>query len=153
VTREEMEKGFLTTRWDGRFTLVCRNPVFVVDGAHNPDAAEKLKQSVQMYFPDVRLIFIMGMFRDKDYEEVARIMAPLADQIFTVTPPDPVRGLLAEDFAETIRVYNEKVKACASLREAVESAFEAANPEDVIISFGSLSFAGETIQMVRERNR
>ncbi|MGI6011340.1 MAG: bifunctional folylpolyglutamate synthase/dihydrofolate synthase [Ruminococcus sp.] len=153
ATKEEIEEGFLKTRWDGRFTLVCKEPCFIVDGAHNPDAAFKLKQSVQMYFPQERLIFIMGMFQDKDYDKVAEIMAPMADKIFTLTPPDPVRGLPAEKFAETIRRYNERVRACGSLEEAVESAFQAAGKEDVIISFGSLSFAGETIKMVRERKR
>ena len=65
VTNEEIEKGFLETRWEGRFTVLSRNPYFIVDGAHNVDAAMKLRQSIMTYFPQKRLIFIMGMFRDK----------------------------------------------------------------------------------------
>lgn len=153
VTREEMEEGFLKTRWDGRFTVVSKKPYFIVDGAHNPDAAIKLKQSIQMYFPRKRLIFIMGMFKDKDYEKVAEIMAPMAARIFTVTPPDPSRGLPSGIFAKTIEKYNENVTASQSLEEAVDSAFKEAGEEDVIISFGSLSFAGAAIKLAGDRKR
>lgn len=151
VTKEEIEEGFRTTRWDGRFTVVNEEPCFVVDGAHNPDAAEKLKQSVQFYFPGRRLIFIMGMFKDKDYKKVAGLMGPLAQKIFTVTPPDPSRALPASELAKVLESDCPDTRACDSLEEAVEAAFGAAGPEDVILSFGSLSFAGDTIRMVRNK--
>lgn len=151
VTDAAITEGFLKTRWDGRFTVLCKDPYFIVDGAHNPDAAYKLKQSIQMYFPQKRLIFIMGMFADKDYKEVLETMTPMADQIFTVTPPDPVRALPAETFADAIKPYNENVKACGSFAEAVENSFAAAKADDVIVSFGSLSFVGEMTRLVREK--
>lgn len=151
VTNEEIEKGFLETRWEGRFTVLSRNPYFIVDGAHNVDAAMKLRQSIMTYFPQKRLIFIMGMFRDKDYRQVAGLMAKMADCIFTVTPPDPVRALPAEEFARVIREVNPKVTACTSLKEAVGRSFVAANSEDAILSFGSLSFVGEVTRLVKER--
>ncbi len=151
VTNAEIEEGFLKTRWEGRFTVLSQNPYVIVDGAHNPDAARKLRQSIQTYFPHKRLIFIMGIFRDKDYHQIAEIMAGMADCIFTVTPPDPARALPAEEFAKVIREFNPKVTACTSLKEAVGRSFVAANSEDVILSFGSLSFVGEVTSLVRER--
>ena len=151
VTDEEIAEGFLKTRWDGRFTVLCREPWFVVDGAHNPDAVYKLQQSIQMYFSQKRLIFIMGMFADKNYSEVAQTMAPMADRIFTVTPPDPARALPAETFAEVIAPYNGNVKACSTFAEAVDASFAAAEKDDVIISFGSLSFVGEVTRLVHKK--
>lgn len=151
VTKEEIEEGFRITRWDGRFTVVNQEPCFVVDGAHNPDAAEKLKQSIQFYFPGKRLIFIMGMFKDKDYKTVAGLMAPMAQKIFTVTPPDPSRALPAEEFADVLKEYCTDTTACDSIEEAVGSAFASAGPKDVILSFGSLSFAGDTIRLVQNK--
>ena len=78
-------------------------------------------------------------------------MAKMADCIFTVTPPDPVRALPAEEFARVIREFNPKVTACTSLKEAVGRSFVAANSEDAILSFGSLSFVGEVTRLVKER--
>lgn len=151
VTDLQMEEGFLKTQWEGRFTVLAKRPYFIVDGAHNPDAAMKLKQSIQTYFPQKRLIFIMGMFADKDYRLVAELMAGMADCIFTVTPPDAARALPAEEFAKVIREFNSKVTACTSVKEAVGRSFVAANSEDVILSFGSLSFVGEVTGLVKER--
>ena len=65
--------------WRGRFTVISREPVIVMDGAHNPAAAEELRKSLELYFPDKKLFYIFGMFQDKDYEKVTEITAPFAD--------------------------------------------------------------------------
>ena len=151
ITEEDITEGLYETRWDGRFSLIARDPFFVVDGAHNPGAAEKLKQSIANCFAGRRLIFIMGMFQDKDYRQVVSMLAPMADRIFTVTPPDPSRAFPAEKLAEVVEEFNSAVAPCNSFSHAVECAYAAAGPEDVIISFGSLSFIGEITKIVKER--
>ena len=67
-----------------------------MDGAHNPDAARKLRDSIEQYFAGKRLIYINGVFADKDYREIIRITAPLASEIFTVATPGSARALPAE---------------------------------------------------------
>ena len=52
-----------------------KDPYLVVDGAHNPDAARKLQESLRMYFPNREFVFLMGVFRDKQYETIAERMA------------------------------------------------------------------------------
>ena len=79
------------------------------------------------------------MFRDKDHDRVAGILASMAAAILTVQTPDNPRALPAEELAETVRKYNPHVKACQSLDDAVKCARELAGPNDVILSFGSLS--------------
>ena len=58
------------TVWNGRFTVLCTEPLFVVDGAHNPAAADMMAASIEHYFKGKRLIYIMGVFGDKDYRSV-----------------------------------------------------------------------------------
>ncbi|MBQ8184152.1 MAG: bifunctional folylpolyglutamate synthase/dihydrofolate synthase [Lachnospiraceae bacterium] len=149
VPEEALREGLKKTTWNGRFTIVDREPLFIVDGAHNRDAADRLKEALQLYFKDRRLIFIMGVLADKDYEYIAKELAPLASQIVTIMTPDNPRALPAEALAETVSAYNPNVQAAAGLREAVQLARAAAGPKDVIVAFGSLSYLGELSRYVK----
>src|SRR5699024_5228399 len=88
-----VKQGMEKTRWPGRFHVIGEKPVFILDGAHNEDAALRLRESVESYFPGRRRLGIMGVFRDKDYERIAQIMGPVMDEIRPVDLPDRNRGL------------------------------------------------------------
>ena len=142
VSEENLRRGLLETLWPGRFEVLREKPYFVIDGAHNEPAAKKLVQSVSAYFSNKRIIYIMGMLKDKEYEKVAEITYPYADQIITVTPPENKRALSAMDLAAAVSVYHPRVTTAGSVEEAVEMAYLLAGKEDVILCFGSLSFLG-----------
>ena len=121
-----------------------------MDGAHNRDAARVLRDSILQDLKGRRLIFIMGVLADKEYEVVAEQTAPLAEEILTIMTPDNPRALSAEALAETVRKYNPHVRAMGSIRDAVREARRLAGSEDVILAFGSLSYLGE---LYREANK
>ena len=123
-----------------------------MDGAHNPDAADKLRQSVRQYFAGRRLFFIIGVLKDKDYRRVVSMTAPLAEQIFTIETRDNDRAL-PEELAEVIAEYNPRVAACQRISDAVEQAYLAAGKDDVILAFGSLSFLGELTRRYQNTGR
>lgn len=134
-------KGLSKTRWPGRFEIIrSSSPVFVIDGAHNEAAAARLRESIDIFFADSRLTFIMGTFRDKEYRENVRLTAKRAEKIYTVTPPGK-RGLPAEELAAAIREYNSAVYPCDTVKEAVKRSIE--DGTDAVIAFGSLSFLSE----------
>ncbi len=151
VAESKLREGFLNARWPGRFSVVGKKPYFIVDGAHNEDAAGRLAQSVEFYFTNRRIIYIMGVLRDKEYEKIIRLTQGLADQIITVAAPDNPRALPAYQLAREIAGVHEKVTAADSLEEAVEMSYLLADKEDVIVAFGSLSFLGRLIKIVEER--
>ena len=140
--------GIAKTRWPGRLTVLRKRPLFLVDGAHNEDAAEKLAKSIEIYFTNRRIIYIMGVLRDKDYERVIELTHAYADQIITVTPPDNPRALPALDLAKAAARVHPKVTAAGSLEEAVEMAQLLAGKDDVILAFGSLSYLGRLMDLV-----
>lgn len=153
IPLEAVRSGLRRTRWNGRFTVIGQEPLFVVDGAHNPDAARKLEESVKEYFSGKTLYYIVGMFRDKDYDQVLRITAPYAKAIYAVAPPDIGRALPAKELAAAARRYHGQVEAFDSFRQAVDRAYDSAGPEDVILAFGSLSFLGEMTEIVEMKNK
>jgi folylpolyglutamate synthase/dihydrofolate synthase len=142
--------GFRKTKWLGRFTCIGTNPLFIVDGAHNEDAALRLRDTLEQYFPNKRLIFIMGVFRDKEYHKIARILAPLAQVIYTVGLPDANRSLEPEVLSSVLKLYCKQTEPRYSIAAAVKSAYQAAGEQDIILAFGSLSYLGQVMEQVKE---
>lgn len=147
ISEKAVRQGFLKAVWPGRFQVIAKKPYFIADGAHNRDGAVKLAQSVDFYFTNKRIIYIMGMLRDKEQEEVLKVTSPYAEQILTI-PTKGSRGLSSYDLACMAREYHEKVTSLDSVQEAVELAYLMADKDTVIIAFGSLSYLGELITLV-----
>lgn len=143
LTEEQVRKGMKEAFWRGRFSVIHKNPVVVIDGAHNPAAAKVLKDSLETYFQGKDLHFIIGVFADKDYQSVISMTAPLAKHIITIQTPDNQRALPAEQLRDAVAKVNPSVEAAGSIREAVRKSMENAQKDDVIVAFGSLSFLGE----------
>lgn len=136
-------QGMKKAVWKGRFTIISKEPFIIMDGAHNQAAAEELVRSLKLYYPGKKFYYIFGMFRDKDYHQVIRLTAPLAEYIITVETPENPRALPAEELKKAVAEVNPSVEAAGSLRMAVNQVMEQIDKDAVIVIFGSLSFLGE----------
>lgn len=135
--------GIARTVWQGRFEVIGREPLFVLDGAHNEDAAYCLEKTVQNCFTNTKLVYIIGVLADKEHEKMLRIMLPHAKTVYTVTPHNP-RALEAESLADEAVAFCESVRACKSVEEAVTSALKDAERLQLpVLAFGSLSYLKE----------
>lgn len=143
IGEDAVKRGMEETRWKGRFSVIHENPLVVIDGAHNPDAALRLRDSILQYFKNRKKYYIFGVFSDKEYDKIIEITAGLAEHIYTIETPGNPRALPKEALAEAVRRKNPSVEAADSIADAVEKSFQAAAKDDVIIAFGSLSFLGE----------
>lgn len=140
LSEENVRKGMAGADWRGRFSVIHKDPVVVIDGAHNPAAATVLKESLETYFKGKNLYYIFGVFADKDYEKVIELTAPLAKRIVTVQTPDNPRALPAEALKKAVEKVNPNVTSADSVAKAVEEVKEMTTKDDVVIVFGSLSF-------------
>lgn len=147
VTEKALRQGLKETTWPGRLTVLGKHPLFLADGAHNEDAAEKLAASIEFYFTNRRIIYIMGVLKDKEYEKVIALTHGYADQIITVTPPENPRALPALSLAQEVAKVHPAVTAASSIEEAVEMAQLLAGKDDVILAFGSLSYLGRLMDI------
>lgn len=150
ISDKAVYTGIATTGWSGRFTTIAKSPLFIIDGAHNADAAEKLGKQIANHFTNKRIIYIMGILKDKDVEKIVASTCSLAECIVTVTTPNNPRALHALDLAQVVREYNPNVTAADSIEEAVEMAHLLSDNKSVIIAFGSLSYLGRLKQAVDE---
>ncbi|MFT3983914.1 MAG: folylpolyglutamate synthase/dihydrofolate synthase family protein [Lachnospiraceae bacterium] len=149
--------GMQSARWPFRMEQVLNEPQFLVDGAHNPDAAARLAESLRIYFGGRPLIFIMGIFKDKDYERICKITAGMAQYIITVQTPDSERALSAAALKDTVLRYNSSTEAAGSLHEAVGMSLAKAEnlkaQRPVIVAFGSLSYLFSLVKILKLENR
>lgn len=146
---KNIEKGIEETVWPGRLEVINKEPLIIIDGAHNPGAVLELRKTLELYFTNKRITFIMGVLSDKDFSEEARIIADRAENIITITPNNS-RGLDGQKLAETLKKYNHNVQVADSLKQAVEKSIDTIkeNRADMVLAFGSLSYLGELKQVV-----
>jgi dihydrofolate synthase / folylpolyglutamate synthase len=151
ISDNSIKCGLKMARWKGRFEIIAREPYFIIDGAHNEDAARQFEKTIVTYFSERRIIYIMGVLADKDYHSILKITAPLADAIIALTPNN-LRALESSLLAKEARKYTDgKVIDAKTISRAVDYAYQEAGKEDVIIAFGSLSYLGELSQFLTER--
>lgn len=135
-----IREGIRHTCWKGRMEILSKNPFFLVDGAHNSNGVNALKESLMHLYPEEKFHFIMGVMADKDYEEMIEVLLPLALDFKAVTV-ESSRALQADALAECIREKGVPAVCCESLEEALPDF--ACPSEEKTIAFGSLYFIGD----------
>ena len=142
ISDEAVRQGIASVSWPGRFELVARNPLFIVDGGHNPQCIEALVNNVRDYLGDKRLTVLTGVLADKDYADMYEDMAQYVTRFVTVTPPNP-RALSAQALAEYLQRFGKPVTACETVAQGVALAKQLAGPDGVVLAYGSLYMVGD----------
>lgn len=142
LTDAAVREGLKNTFWPARFELLQRDPVFVVDGGHNPHGIHATAESLSRLFPNKKIRFLVGVMADKDVENILGIVAPMAERFYAVKPNNP-RAMAAETLCERIRALGAKAEACGSVEEGVARALKEADADDVICALGSLYMSGD----------
>ena len=139
ITEKAVREGLLAFRWPGRYELIAAKPDTLLDGAHNPDGIQRLKESLRRDYGNSRISFVMGVLADKDYRQMVSLLLGMAARVYTVTP-DSSRALAAEDLARAVRERFPllSVSCEESVEEAVRKARAAGDP---VVVCGTLTIA------------
>lgn len=172
ISDDDIERGIARARWQGRFEIVetgesgfcdsgdiaerdgeikseggCRKagPAILVDGGHNPQGAQVLADSLRDLFPNKKILFVMSVLADKDYQSMIENVIDIADGFICVTPPNP-RALQAPELARAVEkaAYARQIElergvsAAESFERALSDARAVSADGDVICAFGSL---------------
>lgn len=154
VKENAVKKTFENALWPGRFEIIEKNKrLYVLDGAHNIDAVRRLSNNLSLYFTKRSFVYIMGMYKDKDYEDSVSFCAPKAKAVVTVDAKDKKRTVDKFELGNIIRKYNTNVTCADSYVEALEIASLLCEGNDIVVIFGSLSFLGEMRDMLYADNK
>ena len=141
ISEQNIYDGIRDVRWPGRFDIVCRKPLFIIDGGHNPQCIEALVKNIRDYLAGKKMIALTGVLADKDYADMYKPVMPLVDRFVCITPPNP-RKLEAEQLAQYLRQAGAQAQASESILDGVKQAMELAGKDGVVLCFGSLYSIG-----------
>lgn len=142
IGEEHIRRGLRQVRWPVRFEVVDRDPVFIIDGGHNPQCLEAVTQGLQTLLPGRRVVFLTGVLADKDVGEMAALLSRAGSEYVTVTPNSP-RAMAAEELAGILQGLGKNARACQSIEEGIKISRETAGKDGVVCCVGSLYLAGE----------
>ncbi|MBZ4658444.1 MAG: bifunctional folylpolyglutamate synthase/dihydrofolate synthase [Desulfacinum sp.] len=146
---ERVREGLTGVRWPGRMEILERDPIVMVDGAHNPNGAESLRTSLTHLFRYRKLHLVMGIMADKDIRGIFRRLLPLAETVF-FTRPRYGRAADPELLRRLAKPYIQRHYVVPNPADAIAQAKDMATPEDLICITGSLYFVGEVKELYGE---
>ena len=151
ISGKHIIKGLLLAYMPARQEILAQHPLIMLDGAHNLQGIQALADTLAALAPSRPLAVIMGMLKDKEYEECIRIMASLCGRFIAVRPPNP-RALNAKTAASVAAKYCADTSAAGSFQAAVSEAVSFCGKDGTIIICGSLYMADAMRRAVLKNN-
>lgn len=142
IADENIVKGLNKAEMPARLELLCKEPVVLIDGAHNPNGMEALSSAIKQYLSGKKIVCIMGMLKDKDSNSSLEYLDGLIDTVITLEPDNP-RKQSSEDLAEKAVKFFDMVYPMDNFTEAIEKALDIAGNDGVVLVCGSLYLASQ----------
>lgn len=147
ISKDQLRKGFQEVHWPCRFEVVSRDPLIVLDGAHNVDSAIKLNQGISDYLNGYKIILIFGVSMDKDISGILKVLLPKIDKVIFSKSTHP----RAADPAMLVKLVESEQIQCEvtdNIAAALEAAKVAADQKTAIVVAGSLFIAAAARQEI-----
>lgn len=148
LDREALYEGLKRARQPGRFEVISKDPLVIVDGAHNEAGAQALQETMAQHFAGKKILLVAGILADKEIDSIVKFLTKITDHII-VTEPDNPRKLAAEKLAGNVADFGVAAEAVSDVEAAVHRAKELADGYDVILFAGSLYLIGDVRRLWR----
>ncbi|HCC00019.1 MAG TPA: bifunctional folylpolyglutamate synthase/dihydrofolate synthase, partial [Ruminococcaceae bacterium] len=133
--------GMEKVTFPARMECLCKEPLVLVDGAHNPAGISALADSIKRFFPNQPITVIMGILADKDYAICIQQIASLSSHFIALEPQNP-RALALDDIRKIAEKYAKHTIACKTYQDALDKAYFLTRKNGAILICGSLYLAG-----------
>jgi dihydrofolate synthase/folylpolyglutamate synthase len=144
ISSKDIAQGLARVKWPGRFQILNRQPVVLVDGAHNVASVKRLAEGIKAYFHYHRIFFIIGMSRDKDIAGIVKELASLSPQVIVTHSSHP-RAASPLTIASEFIKQGIKPKISENTAQALSQTLSVVNKEDLICVTGSLFIVAEAL--------
>ena len=140
ISETAIRSGFANVNWPARFEILNLDPPVVVDSAHNPDSARRIRETLEEYFPGKPVVIVFGVSDDKDISGIISALIPGAIEIICSQSTHP-RAMDANKLKDKIAIDDILVKVILPIGKALDEAIEAAQNGAVVIVIGSIFVA------------
>lgn len=146
IADEHIQKGFSQVKWRARFEMARRDPPVIFDSAHNQDSFEKLRETLQTYFPDKLVYLIFGASEDKNIPGMFAEMKPKLKKII-ITRADHPRALEVEKIQQLAEQAGAEFEAVVPVKDALARALELSSKDgSIVLSAGSMFVTAEVMR-------
>ncbi|MEA1964884.1 MAG: folylpolyglutamate synthase/dihydrofolate synthase family protein [Candidatus Aerophobetes bacterium] len=146
VPRKAVMEGMKKVRWPGRIQILFKDPLFLVDCAHNVASAQALANFLKEISQARKIILIMGVSKNKDVEGMGKVLLPLVDEIILTKVNSP-RAMEPEEIKKRIKnSSSRKIVIKDEVTEAISYTLSSAECKDIICVTGSVYLAGEVLK-------
>ncbi|MCK5130117.1 MAG: bifunctional folylpolyglutamate synthase/dihydrofolate synthase [Clostridiales bacterium] len=149
ITYESIRLGLSETIWPGRMEVINdKNPLIIIDGAHNQQAAQKLSEEFSNLFPNNKCVLLCGIMNTKDIEGISKELIKISDVIVTTTPL-PNKSIDSKELADIMSEYCDSVYDLKDVSLALDKAINLAQKNNApLLVAGSLYLSGKVRSIV-----
>lgn len=140
IEESSIRSALKNSYWPGRLELLSNNPLFIIDGAHNPSGIFSMLSSLNEIFPEKKYRFIIGLMKEKDYKKILDLLIPYSEQIILEKPYEGERSMDTEVLSNYIKDKNKDIiiKSFNMVSSAIEYLYEHSDSKSINIICGSL---------------
>ena len=146
VEEEAIRSGLKKVDWRARLEVFRKQPLVLLDVAHNPAGMKALVEALDQFFPKKRVIFIFGVMQDKDHNSMLKEMAKKA-KFLILTKPEYKRAADPESLREAVEKEGIPYKIVPQISQAYPFILQKAEADDIICMTGSHFTVGEFLSM------
>ncbi len=152
LKKEHIYEGLKKTTWPGRLEMIGKKPTFVLDGAHNPQAARMLKGEVIKFKKDKNITLLFGVLKDKDRTKIMQEIFPIVNEIILIKPKTE-RAVALEIVEKEGKGYNKNIVMSESLSLTIKKLKQNKSEDDIILVCGSLYLVGEVRSILLKKKQ
>ena len=145
----DIRRGMAGVRWPGRLDEYRSRRRTLLDGAHNPDAAQRLRDYLAQR-NESEGHFVFGAVRDKDIRGIGALLFPVATSIH-LTPLTNTRSASTEEIVDLNKRFRSRMKTHSSMRRALYAAWDQCSPKGLVVVTGSLYLVGELLPIIQSK--
>ncbi len=150
ITKGSMREGLAKVNWPGRLQVLSEKPLLVVDGAHTPESARKMRESLEKYFTFNQAVLIIGSSSDKDIAGMAEELSKLFKKAVITRSIHP-RSMPADKIVKEFSRRGVETTVVANFSEALPVALSIAKENDLVCATGSLFIVAGIIEEAQKR--
>lgn len=137
-------KGINKTTVPGRYEIVNKDPIVIIDGSHNPQAVKSLRDTLLKDFPDSEFVFVVGFYKDKDYRKLLEINSDIAYGIICCDSGSE-RSLPSEKLCNVASEFSNRVYDMENVEKALDFAIKEFSNK-IIVVYGSFSLVSKGVK-------
>ncbi len=148
INAEQIVRGLESVQWPGRFDVISRDPVIVLDVAHNARSVQHLCTNLQTLFSGLKKTVLFAVLQDKDYGSMIDRLGAVAYR-FYVVPINSPRALPPQRLEKEIIKRGYKVSSFSSVGEAIKTFLRVRQDDEMLCVTGSHYIVGDVMAMER----